>query len=60
MNSVFPVELSRALHLAFDRRQSSDYGEWHILEAHEAKTTLSDAQDFVSAVETYLREQGFM
>jgi len=49
---IFPVELSRALHLAFDRRQSSDYGEWHVLEAHEANMTLNDAQDFVSAVET--------
>jgi uncharacterized protein (UPF0332 family) len=57
---VFPIELSRALHLAFDRRQSSDYGEWSVLETNEAKMTLSDAQHFVAAVETYLREQGFM
>jgi uncharacterized protein (UPF0332 family) len=57
---IFPVELSRTLHLAFDRRQSSDYGEWNVLEAHEAKITLSDAQHFVSAIETYLYEQGFM
>ena len=26
-NDVFPKELSKSLHLAFDRRQTSDYGE---------------------------------
>ncbi len=57
---IFPVDLSRALHLAFDRRQSSDYGEWSVLEAREAKMTVSDAQQFVTAVETYLREQALI
>lgn len=57
---IFPVELSRALHLAFDQRQSSDYGEWNVLEAREAKMTVSDARQFVAAVESYLREQAFI
>lgn len=55
---LFPVELSRALHLAFDRRQSQDNGEWVTLEAGAVDETLASAQNFVEMVETYLQEQG--
>lgn len=54
---LFAVDLSRALHLAFDRRQSQDYGEWIALEVGALDETLSDAQRFIEAVEAYLRAQ---
>jgi len=55
---LFAADLSRALHLAFDRRQSQDYGEWIALETGALDETLEDAQRFVDAVEVYLRAQG--
>jgi uncharacterized protein (UPF0332 family) len=53
---IFSPELSRALHLGFDRRQSGDYGEmWNVSE-EEAGTALSEARLFVEAVEGYLNK----
>lgn len=52
---VFSPELSRALHLGFDRRQSSDYGEiWGISE-EEAISAINNATMFVETIEAYLR-----
>jgi len=55
---VFPPDLSKALHLAFDRRQVHDYGEMVTMDAEAANETIADAGRFVAAVEAYLREQG--
>jgi uncharacterized protein (UPF0332 family) len=54
---LFPRELSRALHLAFDRRQKQD-GEMIPLTREIAGETLQDARMFVLAIETHLREAG--
>ena len=57
---LFPRELSRALHLAFDRRQEHDYGEMIPLTREIAEETLQDARVFVAAIEAYLREGGYL
>jgi uncharacterized protein (UPF0332 family) len=55
---LLPRELSRSLHLAFDRRQRYDYGEMTPVTCQVAKEALTDAKAFVVAVETYLRSAG--
>ena len=57
---VFPRELSRSLHLAFDRRQTHDYGEMTQVNHQIAEETLADAQAFVAAIESYLRSVGHL
>jgi uncharacterized protein (UPF0332 family) len=57
---LFPRELSRALHLAFDRRQKHDYGEMMPATVEMAEETLRDAKAFVLAIETYLRADGYL
>ena len=57
---VFPREFSRSLHLAFDRRQTHDYGEMTQVNRQIAEETLMDAQTFVAAVESYLRSVGHL
>ncbi len=51
----FPLELSRALHRAFQRRQVSDYGEVVRPDAAMADETCTDAAHFVAAVDAFLR-----
>jgi uncharacterized protein (UPF0332 family) len=56
---IFPKELSRALHIGFDERQTSDYGEIWEIDHTEAEQTLSDAISFVKTIGHYLEEQDF-
>lgn len=51
---IFPKELSKKFYLAFDCRQTHDYGELTLVDQELASTTLSDALMFVDAIETYL------
>lgn len=57
---TFPRELSRALHLAFDRRQRYDYGELMPLSQQVAEETLVDARTFVTSIEAHLRASGYL
>jgi uncharacterized protein (UPF0332 family) len=57
---VFPRELSRSLHLAFERRQIHDYGEMVKIDYQTAAQTLHQATAFVEAIETYLQSQGHL
>ena len=57
---LFPRELSRALHLASDRRQRYDYGEMIPITGEIAGETVRDARTFVVAVETHLRAAGHL
>jgi uncharacterized protein (UPF0332 family) len=50
---VFSKELSRALHISFDERQTNDYGEIWDIDRNEAKNTLEEARSFVKTVEDY-------
>jgi len=51
---IFPKDLSRKLHLAFDQRQIFDYGEISLANKESARDTLADAGEFVAAIERFL------
>jgi uncharacterized protein (UPF0332 family) len=57
---LFPRALSRGLHLAFDRRQQTDYGERVPLSHQAAQETLLDARTFVVSIEEHLRGSGVL
>jgi len=56
-NGIFPKEISRALHVSFDERQTNDYGEIWDIEYTEAENTLKEARSFVKTVEDYFEEK---
>ncbi len=51
---IFPPELSRSLHLAFDRRQTNDYGEIFTVTEDEAWQAIEDARIFITSISNYL------
>jgi uncharacterized protein (UPF0332 family) len=57
---VFPRELSRSLRLAFDRRQTHDYGEMTRINRQIAEEVVMDAKTFVAAIEAHLRSVGHL
>ncbi|HKY53720.1 MAG TPA: HEPN domain-containing protein [Anaerolineales bacterium] len=54
---IFPKEISRALHVWFDERQTNDYGEIWDIEYTEAETALQEAKSFVKTIEDYLKKE---
>jgi uncharacterized protein (UPF0332 family) len=54
-NGIFPKELSKSLHLAFQRRQENDYGEAFEVSEEEAQRCINDAQAFITGIEGYLK-----
>jgi uncharacterized protein len=56
---LLPTALSRSLRLAFNRRQSWDYGEVGELDPREITEMVAAAKLFVQAIEDFLREGGF-
>ena len=50
----FPRDLSRSLRLAFNLRQTYDYGELVEIDRPTAEQSVVDARVFVEAIETYL------
>ena len=57
---ILPKELSRSLHMAFERRQQADYGEWTQLDEPAAIRVIEEAETFVEGVRTCLKEGGFL
>ena len=57
---ILSKELSKSLHLAFDYRQTHDYGEMIEIEQDTAKKVLEDSKEFVKEVESYLISQGYL
>jgi uncharacterized protein (UPF0332 family) len=53
---IFPHELSRSLHRAFDERQASDYGEMLAPDQTLATNLLERSRFFVSQIETYIEQ----
>jgi uncharacterized protein (UPF0332 family) len=53
--NILPRDLSKTLHMGFDRRQTSDYGEVWAIDQTEAETAYSEAVDFVDAIEAYIK-----
>lgn len=56
---LLPTALSRSLRLAFNRRQSWDYGEVGGLDSEEITDMVTGAKLFVQAIKDFLRESGF-
>ena len=56
---LLPTALSRSLRLAFNRRQSWDYGEVGELDPQEITEMVVEARAFVQTVGDFLRESGF-
>lgn len=54
---VFPVEMSRALHVAFDERHESDYEIIKAATRDEAAQLLVEAEHFVEQVARHLQRQ---
>ena len=54
---IFPKEISRALHMGFDERQTNDYGEIWDIEYTEAQNNLQEAKSFVKTIEDYFEEK---
>lgn len=54
---IFPKEISRALHVSFDERQTNDYGEIWDIEHTEAETILKEAKSFVKIIEDHVNRQ---
>jgi uncharacterized protein (UPF0332 family) len=52
---ILPKEISRALHVWFDERQTNDYGEIWDIEYTEAETALKEAKTFVETISDYLQ-----
>lgn len=57
---LFPRELSRSLRLGFNLRQTHDYGEMVEIDRPTAQQSLTNAREFVEAVETYLYAEGYL
>jgi uncharacterized protein (UPF0332 family) len=52
---LLPTALSRSLRLAFNRRQSWDYGEVGELDPGEITEMVAGAKHFVQAIEEFLQ-----
>jgi len=55
-----PKELSRALHLAFERRQQADYGELVQFDESAATRALEEAELFLQEVRAHLTAKGLL
>jgi uncharacterized protein (UPF0332 family) len=54
---IFPRELSKSLHLLFQKRQENDYGNVFLVNEEEARLALVGAQTFVQTVEVYIKSE---
>lgn len=55
-----PKELSRVLHLAFERRQQADYGELAQFDESTATRGIEEAETFIRKVRDYLTSRGVL
>ena len=54
LKGIFPKELSRDFHKAFELRQISDYKSFKIISKEKTEETLKSAAHFVEVVKKYL------
>jgi len=54
LKDIFPKNLSKDFHLAFELRQLSDYKAYELTSREKAKELVAKATNFVSAVKKYL------
>lgn len=57
---IFPKEMGRELHRAFEKRQLGDYEYAFVITKDEAKDVLIKGKDFVKQVSRYLKENKFL
>ncbi len=55
-----PKELSRTLHMAFERRQQADYGESIQLDEPTVARAIEEAEVFIQKVRDYLTARGLL
>jgi uncharacterized protein (UPF0332 family) len=55
-----PKELSRSLHMAFEHRQQSDYGELAQLDEPTVADAIQQAETFIQNVRAYMETKGFL
>ena len=53
---LFPKEMSRILHHAFDMRQAGDYQKSKVITEEQAIDVLNSAEQFVKAIEEKLSQ----
>ena len=53
---VFPKDLSRRLHKAFERRLEADYGELVRVTTEDAGRVLGQAKEFVASIRSHLAQ----
>jgi len=51
---IFPKEMSRMLHRAFDMRQAGDYQKSRVITEEQALEVLASAEKFIKAIEAKL------
>ncbi len=51
---IFPKEMSRIIHHAFDMRQAADYQKSKVITAEQAVEVLASAEEFVKEIEKKL------
>jgi uncharacterized protein (UPF0332 family) len=56
MKGIFPRELSKDLHKAFELRQSSDYKVRSVMSEEQVKEEIDKASRFVEAVKSYFQQ----
>lgn len=55
-----PRELSRSLHMAFEHRQQSDYGELVQLDEPTVVDAIQQAETFIQDIRAYMKTKGFL
>ena len=55
LKGVFPKEMSRSLHIAFDTRQRADCQELHPVSTEDASRLFLEAEHFVEALVLFLK-----
>lgn len=55
---IFPKNMSKAITLAFEKRQFGDYEFTFVITKEEAEEILRQGQNFITAIIKYLKESG--
>ncbi len=55
-NKIFPKEMSKILHKAFNLRQESDYKEFNIITKEETEALKEGANNFLNDIRIYLQK----
>jgi uncharacterized protein (UPF0332 family) len=53
--NIFPKEMSKMIHKAFNLRQESDYKEFIIITKEEAQKIKEGAEDFLNKIKSFLK-----